>query len=40
MVGTSGKSGLRFALVTASARSWPDWIRGKRTEMPSKVNWM
>ena len=40
MVGASGSSGLRWVLVTASARSWPALISGSRTEMPSKVNGM
>ncbi len=37
IVGTSGSSGLRCALVTASARSCPVLISGSSTEMPSKV---
>src|SRR5215470_5535124 len=37
MVGTSGSSRTRFGLVTASARSFPAWISGSSTLVPSNV---
>ena len=37
MVGTSGSCGMRFGVVTASARSAPAWIRGNSTLEFSKV---
>ena len=37
MVGTSGNCGMRFGVVTASARSRPAWMSGNSTLVPSKV---
>lgn len=40
MFGTSGSSGLRCALVTAIALTLPSLIKGRRTDVVSKVIWI
>ncbi len=37
IVGTSGNCGIRFCVVTASARNLPAWISGNSTLVVSKV---
>ena len=37
MVGTSGIPAMRCGLVTASARNWPDLMKGTMAVVPSNV---
>ncbi|MCY1561258.1 hypothetical protein D9M68_984880 [compost metagenome] len=37
MVGTSGSMRLRWREVTASARSLPDWMKGREVAMMSNI---
>ena len=39
VVGTSGNFGLRWGLVTASARSAPDWMCGRAVVIGSATIW-